>query len=67
MENATDPMLVIKRRLGESVILRIGDMIIRVTIVENVKGHVRIGIQAPLSVAVSREDLVEQPLTQEGK
>ena len=47
-------MLVITRREGQN--LMIGDEVI-VTIVEVKGGQVRIGIKAPLSVSVHREEV----------
>ena len=50
-------MLVLTRKLGESI--RIGDNII-VKIVEIDNRHVKIGIEAPKSIAVNREEIYER-------
>jgi carbon storage regulator len=51
-------MLVLTRRLGESIL--IGDNI-RIVVVEVQRGRVRIGIEAPQDVVIRREEL--PPLT----
>ncbi len=48
-------MLVLTRRIGEAIL--IGDDV-RVAVLEARGNRVRIGIQAPLSVGVQREELV---------
>ena len=52
-------MLVLARRVGENI--RIGDDIV-VTILELGRDQVRIGIQAPRSVTVHREEVYEEIL-----
>ncbi len=47
-------MLILTRRAGESIV--IGDDIV-VTIVEAGRDHVRVGIDAPRSVAVHRQEV----------
>jgi carbon storage regulator len=51
-------MLMITRRAGERIVLGGGEVTIEV--VEITGGQVRIGIQAPKSVAIYREELWEQ-------
>jgi carbon storage regulator len=50
-------MLVLTRKLGESI--RIGDDII-VKIVDLDGRHVKLGIEAPKSIAVNREEIYER-------
>ncbi|MEI6495054.1 MAG: carbon storage regulator CsrA [Actinomycetota bacterium] len=50
-------MLVLARRVGENI--RIGDDII-VTVLELSRDQVRIGIRAPRSVTVHREEVYEE-------
>jgi carbon storage regulator len=50
-------MLVLTRKLGESI--RIGDTII-VKIVDLDGRHVKLGIDAPKSIAVNREEIYER-------
>ena len=49
-------MLVLGRKEGESV--RVGDEIV-VTVVSSSNGQVRIGIEAPPSVAIHREEIYD--------
>jgi len=51
-------MLVLSRKLGESV--QVGDGIV-IRIVEVRRSRVRIGIEAPPSVRIQREEIVCQP------
>jgi len=58
-------MLVLTRRFGESI--RIGDDI-RVTIIERDHNHqVRVGIEAPNSISILREELYERSQLGEGQ
>jgi carbon storage regulator len=50
-------MLVLTRKLGESI--RIGDTVI-VKIVDLDGRHVKLGIEAPKSIAVNREEIYER-------
>lgn len=50
-------MLVLTRKLGESI--RIGDDIV-VKVVELDSRHVKLGIEAPRSVSVNREEIYER-------
>ena len=50
-------MLVLTRKLGESI--RIGDDVV-VKVVELDSRHVKLGIEAPKSVAVNREEIYER-------
>jgi len=50
-------MLILTRKIGE--VLRIGDDI-QVTVLALHGQHVRIGIKAPLNVAVDREEVAER-------
>jgi carbon storage regulator len=50
-------MLVLTRRAGETIVV---DQNIRVTVVSVAGGKVRLGIAAPTSVAVDREEVFER-------
>jgi carbon storage regulator len=50
-------MLVLTRKLGESI--RIGDNI-SIKVVELDNRHVKIGIEAPRTIAVNREEIYER-------
>jgi carbon storage regulator len=53
-------MLVLSRKLGERVI--IADAVV-VTVTQIERGRVRLGIEAPATVRVVREELCTQPPT----
>ena len=52
-------MLVLTRRIGQSI--RVGDDIV-ITVLEATRDQVRIGIRAPRSVGVHREEIYEEIL-----
>ena len=54
---SVDPMLVLSRRVGESIV--IGDEVV-VTVLEVRGDVVRIGVDAPRSVAVNRAELLDE-------
>lgn len=51
-------MLVLSRKLGESIVI---DGEIRVTLVKIDRNQVRVGIEAPRSVSIYREELTREP------
>ena len=55
-------MLILTRRIGET--LRIGDEV-SVTVLDIRGNQIRLGIQAPMSVSVHREEIFER-LVEEG-
>lgn len=57
--NRSEPkMLVLSRKLGESIVI---DGEIRVTLVKIDRNQVRVGIEAPRSVSIYREELTRDP------
>jgi len=48
-------MLVLTRRIGESVV--IGDNVINISVLDIQRGQVRLGIDAPREVTVHREEI----------
>jgi carbon storage regulator len=52
-------MLVIKRREGESVIVRIGDKEVKIVVIE-IGNQVKLGFQAPPEIAIHREEVAER-------
>ncbi len=56
-------MLVLTRKMGESI--RVGDNIV-IKVVELDSRHVKLGIEAPRSVSVNREEIYER-IQQENK
>jgi carbon storage regulator len=57
-------MLVLTRKLNESIIIDDG---IRITVVGIRGQHVRLGIEAPDSVAIFREELCRRPGAGDGR
>lgn len=53
-------MLVLSRRVGESIVIGDGDEQVTVTVLEVRGDVVRVGIDAPRSVRVHRAELLEQ-------
>jgi carbon storage regulator len=54
-------MLVLSRKVGESILISES---IRITVVQSVKnGRIRLGIDAPPEVRVLREELLERDIT----
>ena len=52
-------MLVLNRKVGQRIRLRLGDVDVWVAVVDvDQRGKVRLGIDAPLDVAVVREELL---------
>jgi carbon storage regulator len=50
-------MLVLSRRMGESLVI---DGVVVLTILGVTRGAVRVGIEAPLSVDITRSELLEK-------
>lgn len=53
-------MLVLTRKKNECIVIRGKDGDIRVVVVDAEKGKVRLGIEAPMSCAVVREELLTE-------
>ena len=52
-------MLVLNRRKKESFVLGFGDTLVTVSVVDYRNGSVRLGIQAPQSVFVHRQEVYD--------
>jgi len=57
-------MLILTRKVDEVITI---DENIRIKVLSIKGGQVRLGIEAPRDVTVNREEILEQPLAQEGK
>jgi carbon storage regulator len=53
-------MLVLTRRTGEAIVLP--ELGVTVRVLEITRGRVRVGVEAPPSVTVLREELVGHPV-----
>ena len=51
-------MLLLNRKPGEAITLQIGDIAVRVLVLDIREGRVNLGIEAPASVKIMREELV---------
>lgn len=52
-------MLVLGRKNGQRIRLRMGDHFVWITVVDSYKGKVRVGIDAEKDVEVLREELID--------
>jgi carbon storage regulator CsrA len=52
-------MLVLSRRVGQSVCILVGGEVIKVTVVHQTSGCTKLGFDAPDDVRILREELVE--------
>lgn len=52
-------MLVLARKRGEEIYMMVGDLTIRVTVVESTTGRARLGIEAPEDVHIMRSELIQ--------
>jgi carbon storage regulator len=59
-------VLVLSRRIGESIVLRVGADRVTITVLEVRGDVVRVGIEAPRSVRVHRAELLAQLALTEG-
>ena len=50
-------MLVLTRKIGESIIVTVGGVEIKIKLVKTSKGNARIGIDAPNEAVIVREEL----------
>lgn len=59
-------MLLLTRRFGESIIIGEGDCKITVTVLASHHNQVRVGIDAPKSISVHREEIYEKIQAEQG-
>jgi carbon storage regulator len=53
-------MLVLTRKVGESIVCAMGDDLLTFTVLENRRGRLRIGVEAPTAVTVHREEVARR-------
>ena len=58
-------MLVVTRKLGETVVAQVGDINITVRLLDIKPGRVRIGLEAPDEVKLLRGELLKVPETEQ--
>lgn len=52
-------MLVLSRKLGEQIVMNVGDVSIMITVVDIDRGKIRLGIDAPRNVPIFRRELID--------
>jgi carbon storage regulator CsrA len=60
-------MLVIRRKPGEKLIMRAGDDVIEITLMEMAHGRVCLGIEAPRKVEIWRSEIDPRQPQNNGK
>lgn len=60
-------MLVLSRKPGETIVMKVGGLEIKVCLLEIYRGQVRIGIQAPNEVEIWRAELTDEKRVAEKK
>lgn len=50
-------MLVLTRKIGESIIVTVGGVEIKIKLVKTSKGNAKIGIDAPNEAVIAREEV----------
>lgn len=53
-------MLVLSRKIDESIIIDLGDSVIELLIVDIKSNQVRIGIEAPTEIPIVRKELLDK-------
>lgn len=53
-------MLILSRRIGEAIVIGEDDTLVTVTVLGVKGGQVRLGVNAPKSVSVHREEIFER-------
>ena len=53
-------MLVLTRKIGESIIVTVDGVEIKIKLVKTSKGNARIGIDAPVEAVIVREELASE-------
>lgn len=57
-------MLILSRKIGESIVIQVGDKKIKFTIVEMNNGNIKIGFEAPKDIKIYRNEVYEEIVTQ---
>lgn len=57
-------MLILSRKIGESIVIQVGDKKIKFTVVEMNNGNIKIGFEAPKDIKIYRNEVYEEIVTQ---
>lgn len=57
-------MLILSRKVGESIIIKVGSNNIKITILESNNGTLKLGFEAPKEIKIYRSELYEEIVNQ---
>lgn len=57
-------MLILSRKIGESIIIKVGSNNIKITILESNNGTLKLGFEAPNDIKIYRSELYEEIVSQ---
>lgn len=57
-------MLILSRKIGESIIIKVGSNNIKITILESNNGTLKLGFEAPNDIKIYRSELYEEIVNQ---
>ena len=57
-------MLILSRKVGESIIIKVGSNNIKITILESNNGTFKLGFEAPNDIKIYRSELYEEIVNQ---
>ena len=57
-------MLILSRKVGESIIIKVGSNNIKITILESNNGTLKLGFEAPNDIKIYRSELYEEIVNQ---
>ncbi|POZ93221.1 carbon storage regulator [Petrotoga halophila] len=57
-------MLILTRKIGESIVIQVGNRIIKLIMVEQDNGSIKIGFEAPQDIKIYREEVYEEIVKQ---
>jgi len=57
-------LLILSRKIGESVVIKVGNRKIKLTMVEQDNGSIKIGFEAPKDIKIYRQEVYEEIVKQ---
>ncbi|ABX31132.1 carbon storage regulator, CsrA [Petrotoga mobilis SJ95] len=57
-------MLILSRKIGESIVIQVGNRKIKLIMVEQDNGNIKIGFEAPKDIKIYREEVYEEIVKQ---